>query len=215
MGLSPSPMTYKCHLRVLCPVRRPITTLDCVLLKDSNRALVAKSGPEINSWAYLCVLQGPRHITKCWLSIQHLIFLLMFCVETPKKGSGPTNFWTELFLCELFGDFISSHLGMTRDPVQPHSVPGRDVIQCLLALSYQGRLVLAGWSAFRATWLSEQILTYFSGLSWVSVLRTQANIAHTSAWKTVACFPERCWTFYLQIAHRPPAPVPSTVWIHP
>jgi len=31
-----SPITFKCLLRVLCPVRRPITTLDCVLLKDNN-----------------------------------------------------------------------------------------------------------------------------------------------------------------------------------
>ena len=101
MGLSLSPVTYKCHLRVLCPVRRPMMTLDCVLLKDNNCALVAKSGPEINSWACLCVLHGPRHITKCWLSIQCLIILLIFYLETPKKGSGPTHFWTELSLASL------------------------------------------------------------------------------------------------------------------
>jgi len=53
MGLLLSPITYICCLRVLCPVRRPMTTLDCVLLKDSNRALVAKSGPEINSRVWL------------------------------------------------------------------------------------------------------------------------------------------------------------------
>jgi hypothetical protein len=47
VGLLLSPITYKCLLKVLCPVSRPITTLDCVLLKDNNRALVARSGPEI------------------------------------------------------------------------------------------------------------------------------------------------------------------------
>ena len=40
MGLSLNPITFKCRLRVLCPVRRPMTTLDCVLLKDNNHALV-------------------------------------------------------------------------------------------------------------------------------------------------------------------------------
>ena len=70
MGLLLSPITYKCHLRVLCPTRRPITTLDCVLLKDNNHALLAKFGLEINSPACLCVLQGLCHITKCWLSVQ-------------------------------------------------------------------------------------------------------------------------------------------------
>ena len=101
MGLLLSPITYKCCLRVLCPVRRPMTTLDCVLLKDNNCALVAKSGPEINSCAWLWAPQGTRHITKCWLSIQRFIFLLTFCLETSKKGSGPTNIWTQLSLVSL------------------------------------------------------------------------------------------------------------------
>jgi len=48
VGLLHSSIIYKC-LKVLCPVSRPITALDCVLLKDNNWALVARSGPEINS----------------------------------------------------------------------------------------------------------------------------------------------------------------------
>jgi len=66
MGLLLSIITYKCRLRVLCPARRPMMTLECVLLRDNKRALVAKLGSEINSRACLCVQQGPRHITKCW-----------------------------------------------------------------------------------------------------------------------------------------------------
>jgi hypothetical protein len=87
---------------MLCPIRRPITTLDCVLLEDNNWAVVARLGPEINFWACLSVLQGPRHNTKCWLSIRRFIFLLMFCLETPKIGSGPTNLSTELSLVSLW-----------------------------------------------------------------------------------------------------------------
>ena len=110
VGLLLSPSTYRCLLRVLCPVRRPVLTLDCVLLKDNNRAFVrlwvrwwtfgyhknagnfltsckpvsfsrrtlhhgvsnqapvVRSGLKINSWASVCVLWGPRHIAKCWLS---------------------------------------------------------------------------------------------------------------------------------------------------
>ena len=49
VGLLLRPIIYRCLLKVLHPVSRPITTLDCVLLKDNNRALVARSGPEINS----------------------------------------------------------------------------------------------------------------------------------------------------------------------
>jgi len=92
MGLLLSPIQYKCLLRVLCSVRKPVTALDCVLLKDNNRTLAARLGPEINFRACICVLQGSRHNTKCCFSIQRFLFLLMFCLETPKKGSGPTNF---------------------------------------------------------------------------------------------------------------------------
>ena len=91
VGLLCSPIIYKCLLKVLCPVSRPITTLDCVLLKDNSQAPAARLGPKINSWACLCVLQGPRHNARCCFSIQHCIFLRIFCPETPTKGSGPTN----------------------------------------------------------------------------------------------------------------------------
>ena len=80
-----SPFTCRCLLRVLCPVSRPTTTLICVLLKDSNRAPVARLGPEINSRACLCVLQGPCHNARCWFFIQRFIFFLIFCLETPQK----------------------------------------------------------------------------------------------------------------------------------
>jgi len=85
VGLFLSPIIHKCLLKVLCPVSRPITTY-CVLLMDNNQALVARSGPEINSRACLCVLQGPRHHTRHWFSIQHFILFLIFCLETPRKA---------------------------------------------------------------------------------------------------------------------------------
>jgi len=94
-GLSDSPIRWRCLLRVLCPARRPITTLDCVLLKDRNLALIPRQGPEINSRACLCVLPRPRHHTQCWLHNQRLILLLISCIEIPKAGSGPTNFRAE------------------------------------------------------------------------------------------------------------------------
>jgi hypothetical protein len=108
MGLSPNPIRYRCLLRVLCPVSRPTTTLDWVLLKDNRRATVARSGPEINSWACLWVLQGPCDNARCWFTIQRFIFLLIFCLETPRKGSGPTKRWTEPLLASLSA--ISFHL---------------------------------------------------------------------------------------------------------
>jgi hypothetical protein len=59
-GLSDSPIRWRCLLRVLCPVRRPVTALDCVLLKDRNLALIPRQGPEISSRACLWVLPRPQ-----------------------------------------------------------------------------------------------------------------------------------------------------------
>ena len=86
---------------MLCPVRRPITTLDCVLLKDSIQARVTRLGPDISSWVCLCVLQGPRHSARFCFSMRRFIFLLIFCLENPKKGWGPKNRWTEPRLASL------------------------------------------------------------------------------------------------------------------
>jgi hypothetical protein len=67
-GLSDSPSRWRCLLRVLCPVRRPVTALDWVLLKDRNLALTPRLGPEINSEA--CLWVSP------WLTFLLLITLL-------------------------------------------------------------------------------------------------------------------------------------------
>ena len=100
VGLLLNSITCRCLLRVFCLVRKPVTTMDCVLLNDSSWAFVAWLGPEINFWACLWVLQG-RHITKCWLSNHCLILFLVFCLETPRDGSSLMNFWVELPLPSL------------------------------------------------------------------------------------------------------------------
>jgi hypothetical protein len=55
-GLSISPIKWRCLLRILCPVRRPVAALDCILLKDKSLAFVPRQGPEINSRACLWIL---------------------------------------------------------------------------------------------------------------------------------------------------------------
>ena len=101
MGLLPSPTMHKCLLKVLCRVSRPTTTLVWVLLKDNSQVPVARLGPKINSRVCLCMLQGPCHNARCCFLIQWFNFLLIFCLETPKKGSGPTNRWAEPLLASL------------------------------------------------------------------------------------------------------------------
>jgi len=150
-----SPITYTCLLKVLFPVRRPITALGCVLLKDNNLAFVARLGPEIISKACLCVLQRPRHNTKYWFSIQHFIFLLVFCLETPKKRWGPTILWTEPSHANL------SAISFPRNPpcLWTQCSPTLCRVEISFVFCYcrtNGDVVLATWSAFRAAWpLSE------------------------------------------------------------
>jgi len=105
-GLSDSPIRWRCLLRI-CPVRRPVTALDCVLLQDRNLALAPRQGPRINSRPCLWMLPRPCHHTQCWLTNQHLILLLISYVETPKAGSGPTVFRAEL---SLLSSYLSAEL---------------------------------------------------------------------------------------------------------
>ena len=72
-------------------VRRPITALDCVLLKDRTLALVPRLGPKINSRACLWVSQMPRQVAQCWLTNLQLSFFCISHLETPRAGSGPRN----------------------------------------------------------------------------------------------------------------------------
>ena len=65
LGSFPIPIIYKCLLKVLCPISRPVTTLAWVLLRDNSRAPVAWSRPGINSRACLCILQVPHHNARC------------------------------------------------------------------------------------------------------------------------------------------------------
>jgi hypothetical protein len=80
---------------LLCPVRRHVTTLDCILLKYKLLALVPRQGPKINSRACLWVLPRLHHHPQCWFTNQQLILLLRSCLETPMADSGPTNLEAE------------------------------------------------------------------------------------------------------------------------
>ena len=127
LGLLLSPIIYKCLLKVLCPVRRPMTTLDCVLLIGNNRSFVARSGSEINSPACLCVQHGPCHNTKYWFSIQRFISLRMFCLETPpRKALVHQTFEQNCLLraCRRFHFLVCQH---RRYPMGPRA--GLDTLE--------------------------------------------------------------------------------------
>jgi len=164
-GLSSSPSRWRYLLRVLCPVRRPVTTLDWVLLKVRNLALVPRLGHEINSWACLWVSLRPCHFAQCWLTNQRSSLFCMSHLETPRVGLGPRNLRAEPPLAS------SLTVLLPRTPACPgtqYSPTAYWVDMSFYAFWHwwtKGDVLMA-LRAFKATWLLEQILTYFSNLSW-------------------------------------------------
>ena len=69
---------------MLCPVRRLVTILLCVLLKDSSLVLGVGLGPEIKFQSCLWVLIRIHHIAICWFSIHLFIFFLIFAWRPPR-----------------------------------------------------------------------------------------------------------------------------------
>ena len=70
--LSVSPNMWRCLLRVLRPLRRRITALEWVLLKDNSLTLAYRPGPEINTRVCLWVSPMPSGwtITQNFLSLK-------------------------------------------------------------------------------------------------------------------------------------------------
>jgi len=200
-GLMARPFKWRCLLRVLCPVRRSITILDCVQLKDKSLVFAPGLVPEINSWACLRVLLGPHHLAKCWLSIQHFFFL-MSCLETPKDGWGPTNFWTERSL-------LSSAISFPCTPACPQTQSSPTTWQVEISFNTfwhcqtNGDTVLATRRAVRAnthTFLWSNIHLNFTSTGQDSIYLSLKN-----------CIILSYWAFFLQIAHRlQPQSLPSS-----
>jgi hypothetical protein len=106
-GLSLSPIRWRCLLRVLCPVRRQLTALDCILLKDKYLNLVSKQGPEINYRDCLCLLPKIRHYPNAGsLTGEWFYFLDPAWVSQRWLWSHEPCVWTTPF--QPVGSFITS-----------------------------------------------------------------------------------------------------------
>jgi hypothetical protein len=155
-GLSSSPSRWRHLLKVLCPVRRPVTALDWILLEDRNLALAPRLGPKINSRACLWVLPRLCHLAQCWLTNQQLSLFCISCLETPRTGSGPRNLRTEPPLVS------SSAISLPRTPACPGTQYSSTA--CRVEMSFNAFWhcwtkgdVLMAWIAFKAAWPSEQM----------------------------------------------------------
>jgi hypothetical protein len=104
-GLSSSVSSWRCLLRVLYPVRKPLRALDWVLLKDRNLALAPRQGPEIGSWACLWVSPRshwlPQIVARRLCLVQQISFsrLLIIAYHVNTNCEGFTWFcWLNLWI---------------------------------------------------------------------------------------------------------------------
>ena len=189
----------------------------------------SKDPRHIWSTDILCLFSEQEKNTDCsvvgWMFSQagagygnsQVLYSLIFCLETPKKSSGPTilaqvqHTLIRSISCELVSNFISCTPACSGTLYSPKVCQVEILFNAFLHFRTKRYIVLAAWINFRATCLSQQILTYFSGLSWVSVSWTHANIAYTLAWKTVQCFPREMLSLLPTDCPYTPTPVTSTV----
>jgi hypothetical protein len=90
-GLSVNPIMWRCLLRVLCPVRRPVTTPDCVIFTNSSSSMRTRDQHSSLS------LNAGQILPQCHvLFIQRaLFFFFILCLETPRACCGSTKCWTQ------------------------------------------------------------------------------------------------------------------------
>jgi hypothetical protein len=155
-GLQLSPIKCKCLFKVLCPVRKPVTILHCVLLKDRNLVLRVGLGPKIIFRTCLSAGKIPPHYHM--LVIYPAFYLFPYILFRNLQGRLWFNKVVNGFVsCKLVCNFISSYSKVSRYPKQPHRMLGWNVFQCLSALLYQWGCCFNGLTGLKAAWLSEQI----------------------------------------------------------
>ena len=162
-GLSISSIMYRCLLRVLCQLRRPVTNLDCILLKDSSLVLVVRLGPQ-DQFLSLCLSTG-KTLPHCHMLVVNLAFYLSYCnLPRELQGTFQSNKLVNSSLpFKPIGSFISIRPRMSEDPKRVLRNGGW---KCC---SPSGTIALMGTLFWQPEELSKlpitKILMYFSGVS--------------------------------------------------
>ena len=200
--LSSSPCMWRCLLRVLCPVGRPVTALDWVLLKDRNLTLAPTLGAGIGSRASLWVSPRTSRFVQCWLMNQRLriFFYISSRVSQGRlKSKEPPKIKPPLAR--------SSAISLPRTPEcsGTQNIP----TSCRLELLFN-----AFWHFCTKSRRSDGMksfqghLTITAGVHvflW-SILQfnfvTTAQDSTYLVWTIVAYLSREIWAFFLPIAHR-------------
>jgi hypothetical protein len=75
------------------------------------------------------------------MQVMHPAVNLIFDIlpRDPQRQLRSSKLVNGTALCELLSNFISSYPGISSNPIQSHSVPGRGSVQYLWALLYKWR----------------------------------------------------------------------------
>ena len=119
-----------------------------------NRTVSCELVSDIVS-SYLQQDQGPNRVPLCAIVYQHVHEpnTITKCAVVPQLNQGTNT----VPLCAVVPS-------TSRDPIQPHYMPGTDISQRLLALSFQWTRCFGNLKSFQSRLTIEQILIYFSGL---------------------------------------------------
>jgi len=167
-------------------------------IKGQKFGLRSRTGAWNQFLSLTILLIRLHHITTRWLYIQCFIFVFMFCIETPKVGIGPTNFWMEPYLASL------SAISFTHTPACPGTQ--YTTIMCRVEISFNslwhyctnGDAVLTAWKAFRASCKIRKLVQN-TRAHYCHCSNQMGVMVHTSTHYNTLMFARRsniyCWTW--------------------
>jgi len=124
VGLLLSPITYKCLLGLLCPVRRPSHGLCPIKGQWLGPRSQVRARNQFLSLSLCTTRTTPQYQM---LVIHPALYLSSYVLPRDPQGRLTSNkTLNKTVSSKLVGNFISLYPSMTRNPVQPHSVLGRD-----------------------------------------------------------------------------------------
>ena len=140
-------------------------------------------------------LSTTRTSPPCQMLVIHPAFFLSYVLSRDPQGWLRSNkLLNRTISCELLGYFIPLYPSMSTDPIQPHSLPGREIIQHLWHCCTSGDTVLATGRAVRANTCI---------FLWSNIHLNFTNTGEDSTYLSLKnCIILPYWAFFPQIAHR-------------
>jgi len=124
-----------CLLRLLCSVRTPSHGLCPIKGQWLGPCSQVRAWNQFLSLSLCTTRTTPQYQM---LVIHPALYLSSYVLPRDPQGRLTSNkTLNRTVSSKLVGNFISLYPSMPRDPVQPHCVLGRDIIQCRLALSHK------------------------------------------------------------------------------